>query len=255
VVHHRATVYFGFHESFGGDTGLRLLAADATTGALDPAFRPTWDRYWGVFALSASDDTVAAAGDVTRVRDVAAQGLALFPAEPPPQTVAYLASTSTWWYSDLGVRPGAGWQGTGFDDSGWASGTPQFGYGDTDEATVVSFGPNAGDKYITTYLRATFDVAQPPTAATLSLLADDGAVVYLNGVEVVRDNMPAGAITNATLAASNRSGAAENVFRTFAIDPARFVTGSNTIAVEVHQDYRGSSDLSFDVRLEGQIPG
>jgi hypothetical protein len=119
----------------------------------------------------------------------------------------------------------------------------------------VSYGPNASDKYITTYLRSTFDVGQQPSAVTLSLLADDGAVVYLNGVEVVRDNMPAGTITNATLAASNRSGSAENQWRTFTIDPTRLVTGTNTIAAEVHQDYRGSSDPSFDLRLEGQVSG
>ena len=256
VVHHRDTVYFGFHESFEGDTSVRLLAADATTGALDPDFRPTFDRYWGIFALSASDDVLAAAGDFTHVSGVATRGVALFPADqsPPSEPVTYLGSASTWRYSDQGVLPGAGWQARGFDDSGWATGTPQFGYGDGDETTVVSFGPNASNKYVTTYLRATFDVEQRPTAVTLSLVADDGAVVYVNGVEVVRDNMPAGTVTNSTLAASNRSGGAENQMRTFTLDPAVLETGSNTIAAEVHQDSPGSSDLSFDLRLEGQPP-
>jgi hypothetical protein len=257
VDYHRDTVYFGFHESFGGDITLRLLAAGAANGALDPEFRPTWDRYWGVFALSVTDDTVAVAGDFTRVSGAAAQGLALFPADrpPPPDSVDYLTPATAWRYFDRGVQPGAGWRGAGFDDGGWASGTPQFGYGDGDETTVVSYGPNAAQKYVTTYFRTTFDVDQPPVAATLSLLADDGAVVYLNGAEVRRDNMPAGAITNTTLAASNRSGAAESQLRTFAVDPARLVAGTNTIAVEVHQDARSSSDLSFDLGLEGQVEG
>jgi hypothetical protein len=46
VVHHRDTVHFGFHESFEGDTRLRLLAADATTGALDPDFRQPGTVSW-----------------------------------------------------------------------------------------------------------------------------------------------------------------------------------------------------------------
>jgi len=54
---------------------------------------------------------------------------------------------------------------------GWASGPAQLGYGDGDEATVVSYGPDSGSKYITTYFRHTFGVAdpgaKPQTAGTL----------------------------------------------------------------------------------------
>lgn len=259
VVHHRDTVYFGFHESFDGNTTVRLLAADAATGTLDASFRPTWDRYWGVNALAASDDVLAAAGDFTRVSGVAAQGIALFPANqapppPPPETATYLTETSTWRYFDRGTEPGAGWLTAGFDDSAWASGLPQFGYGDGDETTVVSYGPDPNNKYITTYFRSSFDVPVRPTSATLSLAADDGAVVYINGVVVARDNMPAGTVTYTTLASANRAGAAENLLRSYPINPASLMTGTNTIAVEVHQDYRASSDLTFDLRLEGTLP-
>jgi hypothetical protein len=78
VAFHDNTVYFGFHESFQNDTSLRLLAAHASDGSLDAAFRPTFDRYWGVHAISATSHGVAAAGDFTRVSNVPAQGLALF---------------------------------------------------------------------------------------------------------------------------------------------------------------------------------
>jgi hypothetical protein len=104
---------------------------------------------------------------------------------------------------------------------------------------------------VTTYLRTTFTVPSLPTSATLSLLADDGAVVYLNGTELVRDNLPAGAIGYGTLASSNRSGDAENAYRAFTVPVSRLVAGVNTIAVELHQDAVNSSDLGFDARLSG----
>jgi hypothetical protein len=85
---------------------------------------------------------------------------------------------------------------------------------------VVSFGPNPNTKYITTYFRVTFEATAGPANPTLGLLADDGAVAYINGVEVVRDNLPAGVITSSTRAASNRSGTAESETRSFAIPPS-----------------------------------
>jgi hypothetical protein len=160
---------------------------------------------------------------------------------------------TTWRYLAQDSAPDPAWRQPGYSDVGWPSGPPQLGYGDGDEATVVPYGPNPGYKYLTTYFRASFTVPEVPAALTLSLLADDGAIVYLNGVEVVRDNMPAGTVGHTTLASTNRWGAAENTFRDFPVDPARLVAGENTIAVEVHQDYQASSDLGLDVRLAGTV--
>jgi len=87
----------------------------------------------------------------------------------------------------------------------------------------------------------------------LGLLRDDGAVVYLNGQEVVRDNMPANAIGYQTLASSTVGGAAESTYFPFALSPSMLVTGTNVMAVEVHQRALDSSDLSFAVRLDGVL--
>lgn len=73
------TVYFGFHESFGGDTTVRLLAADARSGALDPAFRPAVDGYWGVWDIAASRDALAVGGEFLQVSGVATRGVAVLP--------------------------------------------------------------------------------------------------------------------------------------------------------------------------------
>lgn len=249
VAYHNGTVYWGFHEGFEADTTLRMLASDAVTGEIDSGMRPTFDRFWGVWSLSASDEGLAVGGEFDRVTGVRATGVATFPPRAVVPAQNLLTAESTWRYLAQASAGPAGWQASGFDDAAWPVGRPQLGYGDGDETTVVPFGPRSDSKWITTYLRGSFTVGALPSSATLSLLVDDGAVVYLNGTELLRDNMPAGVVNYGTLASTSRVGAAENQFRVFTIPVSRLVAGTNTIAVEVHQDNRASSDLGFDVRL------
>jgi len=158
---------------------------------------------------------------------------------------------ATWKYLDDGSDQGFFWHSPAFDDSSWASGPAQLGYGDGDEATVVSYGSNPWKRHITTYFRHSFGVtdASSFSGLTLRLLRDDGAVVYLNGVEVFRSNMPSGTITYTTLASS--ATPQENVFREATLSASLLLNGVNVIAVEVHQSSGGSSDLSFDLELMG----
>ncbi len=243
-------VYFGFHEGFQGNFSLRMRAADAVTGALID-FRPTIDSFWGVWDIDASDTHLAIAGEFRWVAGRSTRGVSVFPPSntPPPQ--ALVAAGSTWRYRDDGTNQGTAWRGVGFNDSTWSSGAAQLGYGDGDESTTVSFGPSSTNKYITTYFRRTFTVASPSALSSveLGLLRDDGAVVYLNGTEIVRSNMPAGTIGFTTRAASTTGD--ENGYTPYSVNPALFVAGTNTLAVEVHQADPTSSDLGFDLSLSG----
>ncbi len=81
------------------------------------------------------------------------------------------------------------------------------------------------------------------------MIRDDGAVVYLNGVEVYRDNMPSGPVDSETLASSGVTGGAEAAWVVVTLPVAAIVSGENVLAVEVHQVHRTSSDLSFDATL------
>lgn len=54
---------------------------------------------------------------------------------------------SAWKYLDDGSDQGEAWRITSFNDNNWQSGLAEFGYGDTDEATVVSYGNNTSQKY------------------------------------------------------------------------------------------------------------
>jgi hypothetical protein len=168
-----------------------------------------------------------------------------------PATSVLVAKGSVWKYLDNGSNQGTAWRGVGFSDSAWTSGAASLGYGDGDELTVVGYGPNGGDKYITTYFRRVFTVTDASrfNSLTLRLLRDDGAVVYLNGTPVLSSNMPTGAISYTTRAASSANGADENTYFETVLDAALLRNGSNVIAVELHQFDETSSDISFDLEL------
>ena len=186
-------------------------------------------------------------------------------------TLVTLASRGgSWRYLDDGTAPpSTSWRGGGgFDDSKWKSGPAQLGFGDGDEKTVITrgvpldAGPDADAdapppflEYTSYYFRRFITVTDAAgfDQITFRVLRDDGAVVYLNGVEVVRTNMPSGTITNSTLASTTVSGVDEDMFYVFVIPAATLKEGSNVIAVEVHQS-GPSSDISFDLELIGHKP-
>ena len=68
-----------------------------------------------------------------------------------------------WKYDDTGADLGGTWVDINYDDSSWSSGPAELGYGDGDENTVISFGPDSSNKYITSYFRHHFTVDSLPS--------------------------------------------------------------------------------------------
>jgi len=173
-----------------------------------------------------------------------------------PATLTILRATSGaaqipagefWRYKFDGGDPGSAWTLRHFDDEDWAGGWAKLGFGDGDEATVIGSPTN---HYITAYFRRPFLVGNPTALSNLfvALRRDDGGIVYLNGVEVFRSNMPGGAVNALTLA--SQFDPEDGVgFRVAPISPGLLVTGTNLLAAEVHQFDPNSSDLSFDLQL------
>src|SRR5207249_3078938 len=165
---------------------------------------------------------------------------------------------SVWKYLDNGSDQGTAWRAPGFNDSAWASGPAQLGYSsnppENDEATIVSYGPDPNNKFTTTYFRRAFVVssASSVTNLTVSVLRDDGAVVYLNGTEIFRSNMPAGPVDYLTFALIAVGGADETInFYQNSVAPGLLTNGTNVLAVEIHQANLTSTDISFDLELSG----
>ena len=170
--------------------------------------------------------------------------------EPVQQSI--ITKGDEWRYLDNGSNQGSVWHDTTFNDTGWQTGLAEFGYGDGDEQTIISYGGDANNKFITTYFRKSFELSVEDLSEStflINLLRDDGAVVFLNGDEIIRSNMPVGNIGYQTLASSSVSGSSESEYLSYTIDPGVFKTGNNVLAVEIHQSASNSSDISFDLEL------
>ena len=167
-------------------------------------------------------------------------------------TVTLSPAGAVWKYLDNRADLGTAWQAFSYNDSTWASGPAQLGYGDGDEATIIYGGPS-NNRIATTYFRRAFTVAPGQSFASLvvRLVRDDGGIVYLNGVEVFRSNMPSGAVNYLTFASSRVDVPAESQFFTTTVGSSLLLAGTNVLAVEVHQFDSGSSDVSFDLELNG----
>jgi hypothetical protein len=175
-----------------------------------------------------------------------------------PVALTLIPSGAVWKYLDNGSNQGTNWAQVGYSDATWASGPAELGYGDASdsrpEATVVGYGPNANNKYPTTYFRHRFTVPANVVITNLEyrLLRDDGAVVWLNGREQFRSNMPGGAIGHTTYASGTVDGAAEATYHSTVMPTSSVLPGTNLVAVEIHQRAGTSSDISFDLELTGQ---
>lgn len=168
-----------------------------------------------------------------------------------------IPKNSLWKYLDNGTDQGTAYAAAAYDDAAWFFGAGILGYGDAaDQATTLSFGPDGSNKYPTTYFRKKFvvaDLVALTDSLKLEVLRDDGALIYINGVEAVRSNLPA-VSDYLTYAPDNIEGGAEDVYNAFIIPKSLFVADTNVIAVEIHQRSAGSSDMSFDLTINNYTP-
>ena len=84
-----------------------------------------------------------------------------FAAHAQAQDVELLSKGAVWSYLDDGSDQGTAWRESAFEDSLWATGAAELGYGENNETTVVSFGGDPNNKHITTYFRTSFNVVDP----------------------------------------------------------------------------------------------
>lgn len=175
-------------------------------------------------------------------------------------TTNLIVTGSVWRFLDTGVTPDSGWRTIGFNDTGWRSGPTRIGYGDGDEATVAGFVDTDPvtegiQRNITTYFRRTFDAPNPGTFSQLRLRIqrDDGAVVYVNGKEVWRSNMPTGVILPETKARTNVGAAEEASWFELDVttDGLNLQPADNVVAVEIHQFDANNADMGFNGEVIG----
>lgn len=237
----------------GGDDAM-LVALDKTTGEViwKSKLPGAAEAAGGAGSGDAAGRGTSRGGDSPgRGEGPSREGSQERPAAPQGPPVIVIAAGSTWRHLDTGAAPGPGWTQLEYEDAKWKEGPAQLGYGDGDEKTRLN---DSAESYPTYYFRKTFDVQDPAKLKPLilRLLRDDGAVVFLNGREVLRDNMPEGPVEHGTYAAGPAS--VEDDFYVHELPADRIVAGKNVLAVEVHQSSADSSDVSFDLELREKVP-
>ena len=150
---------------------------------------------------------------------------------------------TSWRYYDKGSLDGTNWYDSSFSVTNWSSGNAPIGYGKNQATTTASNLPCY-------YFRRTFALTSEPRETdefVLDFTIDDGMVVYINGVEAGRYNMPSGNVTYNTAASSYAPNNPDTGSMTF--KGSLFKRGSNVIAVEVHNNQTSSTDILWDASL------
>ncbi len=161
-----------------------------------------------------------------------------------------ITSNSVWRYLDNGTDQGAAWRmAWDENDPVWSSGAAPLGFGLSGITTTQAMA------HVTYYHRRVFTVADPAAYSKLivRLRRDDGGIVYLNGMEVFRSNMPTGAVDYLTLATISTTGPNQFNFFSNNVSPSLLVAGTNRLAVEIHQAGTNSVDAAFNLELRGQL--
>lgn len=189
-------------------------------------------------------------------------------------TVSVFSTGASWSCYDWGREPladGAGraWNAEGYDpstaagDHSWITGSGVIGFSsDISVGTKLSRYENhasSGTQVMTFYFRKTFEISDAAAAEAISsvsgsVMYDDGFVMYINGVEVGRGNIPAGyEVEYGT--GTNETGTdyittASRSTYSFKVPEGVLHAGENVIAVELHQCHGTSSDAIWDASLD-----
>jgi hypothetical protein len=204
-----------------------------------------------------------------RVQNVTDTAVTPNPIDPNPTDLAI--QQTEWKITDFGATwkyetnnlDGQNWQAVAFDDSAWPMGPGPIGVETAGAMTGANLPVIATTLFVSTnqqtyYYRGMVTTPAVPAGSVLMLVGafDDGAVIYVDGAELARFDMPTGAVTFATVALAGDPDEVTDAgsgARGYALNvPA----GPHVIAVEVHQpDQTGgaSSDTVFAVELAAAV--
>jgi hypothetical protein len=143
------------------------------------------------------------------------------------------------------------WRDNGYldsDDGEWLNATTPIGFGDNDDTTVLT---DMRNSYVSVYLRKEFTIApgEIPSEITLDCYHDDGAIIYLNGIEIGRFSVEAGPVTFPAPNGFANNHEADWTEITLTETSAYLVEGTNVIAIQAINTTITSSDFSIDARI------
>jgi hypothetical protein len=250
---------------FGVSAGDRLFlygpncsnVLDAVVAAAAP--RARWPDGQGAWSYPAAL-TPGASNSFDFQRDVVINEIMYHPPPLPAVPASYgsnalISITNVWKYSALGMDLGTAWSALSYDDSAWPSAPALFYYTPSvlpaAKNTQLPINTADGEPIITYYFRTPFVFSGQTNVGQLTLhpIVDDGAVYYLNGLEILRQNMPNGTIGYTNLTSG---GVATPAYTgPFTVSVTNLVPGTNLLAVEVHQFTTNpiAADMAFGVEV------
>jgi hypothetical protein len=158
-----------------------------------------------------------------------------FPTSLPPVMATVIPFDALWKYLADGTDQNTSWRADTFNDVPWPEGRATFQLGTDTLPAPATPGTPLPSGPATYYFRRHFNFQGEPSATTLllKLLADDGACAYLNGIELVRTNLPSGPVSYSSAAINPKRSAP--AFQEFTIPSSALRKGDNVIGFEVHQ--------------------
>jgi PKD repeat protein len=165
---------------------------------------------------------------------------------------------SAWSWRFASAAPDAAWKNPGYDASTWKTGPGALGFGTTGLGTNIDVSGAPSTRPLAGYFikKFTLDSASAVTKLSLRTVADDGVVVYVNGTEVGRSNMPAGTVKFSTYASSARSTSIAMANPVVLDVPVSLLlNGTNTVAAETHLNYHATANVSFDLTATATTSG
>ena len=173
--------------------------------------------------------------------------------DPPPARVFLFEEGSLWRYRKATSEPPSAWRETGFvEDDTWFAGQTPIGFGPTVEPVTEI--DDMRSLYSGLYLRRSFQISgELPAALKLRALLDDGAVVWINGVEVLRQNVDSEAELTFESVARRATVRPSEITETLPAPSLYLREGENTIAVHALNVRVTSNDFVVDFALF--VPG
>lgn len=191
----------------------------------------------------------------TRVRLAAVLLFAATAVATHAREIILFGWTNSWRYNQTTSYDGVNWTAPGFNDSALPTGRGVLAREDSGNPTVVAMTNTVLTLGRTTYyFRTRFNFTESKRGIQLvfSNLVDDGAVFYLNGVEVKRVYVPNTVPILYSTLSTNHEAALESFTLSGPIVETNLVQGTNVLAVEVHQTTSGSTDVVMGLALSAR---
>ena len=176
--------------------------------------------------------------------------------QTPPQPQTLVTWSNVWKYMQTENLDGANWTAPAYADASWPSGPGVLAGEDCNCLPEPIRTPlEVVNGRITYYFRTAFNYTGSLSGASLKLttLLDDGAAFYLNGQHLrtirIADDPPVySSVSEPFVPEANYEGP-------FTLPAGALQSGTNVLAVEVHQTSDTSSDVVFALKLETDFPG